>query len=114
MPNGCWKLDDNSIDVRVEARGKAEAYRQEISGLRDKRQQMQDQMDAVFYAGWNKCAADLESVREARLGLATGMMSPFGSRVGQGTESYMSYRQPFLNAVIIAGNARTDPEWELR
>ena len=104
--------DDRDIEVRVDARVKADLYSDELSKLQDKRRQMSEQMDAVFYAVRNKAASDLDLVKNARMGLAAGMMNPFGSAAAQGTESYISYRQPFINQVIIAGD-ENHPEWGL-
>ena len=107
-----WKQKLSSLraEDRVEARVRFQAWNDELDKLNEKRDQAERDLQPYFDAR-NKASGDLELVQGAKRGLIYAMLTPYESRVGQGTKAYVAYRQPRLAHVLLSGR-RDHPEWE--
>ncbi len=104
------KLSSLKTEDRVEARVRFQAWSDELDKLKEKRDQAERDLQP-YYDARNKASGDLELVQGALRGLVFAMLTPYESRVGQGTRAYVAYRQPRLSYVLLAGD-RDHPEWE--
>lgn len=104
------KLSSLRTEERVEARRELAAWSEELAQLREKRDQAERDLQP-YYDARNKARGDLELVQGAKRGLAWAIVAPYESPVGRGTKAYISWRQPRLAYVLLAGDPG-HPEWE--
>ena len=107
-----WRsqLEGGDVASRVTARQWIAEWEAEREALVQKRDFAVADMSHLVDAK-AKAHADAELAKGAKMGLAAAMVNPFGSPVARTTPSYIGYRQPFLNLILIA-NDRESPEWE--
>lgn len=104
------KLSSLRTEDRVEARVRFQAWNDELDKLKEKRDQAERDLQPYFDAR-NKAEADLEQAKGAELSLGYAMVTPYESRVAQGTRAYITLRQPRLGYVLLAGD-QSHREWE--